>query len=70
MVKVPEDINEAIAKARSTVVTSFLTSSEFQEIVPAAVAVPPPAPYGSRGITLVVSMATVLITLLLALVSM
>ncbi len=68
MVTIPEDVNVAIARARSTVVTSFLTSDDFDEITPEGVTIPSPASYGG-GVALAVSMATVLVTLLFAFVS-
>lgn len=67
---IPEDVNVAIAKARSTLVTSFLTSQEFEEITPEGLTIPPPASFDSGSIVFAVSMATVLMTLLVALISM
>ena len=69
VVQIPEDVNVAIARARSTVVTSFLTSDEFDEIKPESVTIPPPAGY-NRGVVLTVSMATILVMLLFVLISM
>jgi hypothetical protein len=62
----PKDVNEAIASSRSAVVTSFLTSEEFTEVMPEGITIPPPATFGG-SISLVVSMATVVGTALFAL---
>ena len=74
VITLPEDELLMLASAHGTVVNSFLTSSDFTEVMPEGVTVPPPTPFGDDddddgSVPLVVSMVTVLGTVLFALMS-